>query len=111
MKDLDRLELSKREQKLITSLESQYRASVLKALQQIYTTDRVRDLNVKIFDGYVQERRSRPRNSTRSRSKPDNPDTPYDDSELAKSITRSSIFLFDQVARHRLQPGGALQAC
>jgi len=37
MKDLDRLEISKREQRLIQSLEAQYRASVLRAL----TTDLV----------------------------------------------------------------------
>ena len=46
--DFDRLEQTKSEQKLIQELEAQYRAKVLKALQQIYTADRVRDLNIKI---------------------------------------------------------------
>jgi len=88
MQDLDRLELSKREQRLIQSLEAQYRASVLKALQQIYTPDRVRDLNIKIemdmSKKAIQTEEFFPITITH-----DNPDTPYDDSELAKSITRS----------------------
>jgi flagellar M-ring protein FliF len=88
MKDLDRLELSKREQKLITSLEAQYRASVLKALQQIYTTDRVRDLNVKISMD-MSKKAIQTEEFYPVTIKADNPDTPYDDSELAKSITRS----------------------
>ncbi|MFA6508658.1 MAG: flagellar basal-body MS-ring/collar protein FliF [Treponemataceae bacterium] len=88
MKDLDRLELSKREQKLITSLEAQYRASVLKALQQIYTTDRVRDLNVKISMD-MSKKAIQTEEFFPITIKPDNPETPYDDSEIAKSITRS----------------------
>jgi flagellar M-ring protein FliF len=48
MADFDRLERTKREQQLIQRLETQYRAAVLRALQQIYTEDRVRDLNIKI---------------------------------------------------------------
>ncbi|GAB1483849.1 flagellar basal-body MS-ring/collar protein FliF [Treponema sp.] len=89
MQDLDRLELSKREQKLITSLEAQYRASVLKALQQIYTSDRVRDLNVKI-DMDMSKKAVQTEEFYPVTIKADNPDTPYDDSEIAKSITRSS---------------------
>lgn len=89
MQDMDRLELSKREQKLIASLEAQYRASVLKALQQIYTTDRVRDLNVKISMD-MSKKAVQTEEYFPITIKPDNPDTPYDDSEVAKSITRSS---------------------
>jgi flagellar M-ring protein FliF len=89
MQDLDRLELSKREQKLIASLEAQYRASVLKALQQIYTSDRVRDLNVKISMD-MSKKAIQTEEFFPVTIKADNPDTPYDDSELAKSITRSS---------------------
>jgi flagellar M-ring protein FliF len=88
MQDLDRLELSKREQRLIQSLEAQYRASVLKALQQIYTPDRVRDLNIKI-DMDMSKKAIQTEEFFPITIKPDNPDTPYDDSEVAKSITRS----------------------
>jgi flagellar M-ring protein FliF len=88
MAELDRLELSKREQRLIQSLEAQYRASVLKALQQIYTSDRVRDLNVKI-DMDMSKKAVQTEEYFPVTLKPDNPDTPYDDSEIAKSVTRS----------------------
>lgn len=88
MQDLDRLELSKREQKLIASLEAQYRASVLKALQQIYTSDRVRDLNVKI-DMDMSKKAVQTEEFFPVEIKADNPDTPYDDSEYANSVTRS----------------------
>jgi len=49
LEDFDRIERTKREQQLVQRQEAYYRAAVLKALQQIYTTDRVRDLNIKIF--------------------------------------------------------------
>ncbi|AEJ19813.1 flagellar basal-body MS-ring/collar protein FliF [Gracilinema caldarium] len=88
MQDLDRLELSKREQRLIQSLEVQYRASVLKALQQIYTPDRVRDLNIKI-EMDMSKKAIQTEEFFPITIKPDNPDTPYDDSEVVKSITRS----------------------
>ncbi|HQC26705.1 MAG TPA: flagellar basal-body MS-ring/collar protein FliF, partial [Treponemataceae bacterium] len=48
MAEIDRVDIIAREQKLISTLETQYRAKVLSALQQIFTPDRVRDLNIKI---------------------------------------------------------------
>ncbi|MBL8966880.1 MAG: flagellar M-ring protein FliF, partial [Spirochaetaceae bacterium] len=86
--DFDRLEKTKREQKLIRELESQYRAQVLKALQQIYTQDRVRDLNIKI-DMDMSKKLVKTEEYFPVQMKPDNPNTPYDDSEIAASITRS----------------------
>jgi flagellar M-ring protein FliF len=88
MKDLDRLEISKREQRLIASLEAQYRASVLRALQQIYTPDRVRDLNLKI-DMDMSKKNIQTEEFFPVTLKPDNPNTPYDDSQIVPSVTRS----------------------
>ena len=89
MADFDRLTRIEKEQKLIAQLEAQYRAKILNALQQIYGIDRVRDLNLKIemdmSDKAVQHRDYLP-----TVIKPDNPDTPYDDSEVVQSITLSS---------------------
>jgi flagellar M-ring protein FliF len=89
MADFDRLTRIEKEQKLIAQLEAQYRAKILNALQQIYGIDRVRDLNLKIemdmSDKAVQQRDYLP-----TVIKPDNPDTPYDDSEVVQSITLSS---------------------
>ena len=89
MANFDRLEQTKREQKLIRDLEAQYRALVLKALQQIYTPDRVRDLSIKI-DMDMSKKSIAAEEFYPVTIKPDNPDTPYDDSEYATSITRSS---------------------
>ncbi len=88
MKDLDRLEISKREQRLIQSLEAQYRASVLRALQQIYTPDRVRDLNLKI-EMDMSKKNIQTEEFFPVTLKPDNPNTPYDDSQIVPSVTRS----------------------
>ena len=89
MADFDRLSRIEKEQRLIARLESEYRAQVLNALQQIYGADRVRELNVKIemdmSDKSVQTRDYLP-----TVIKSDNPDTPYDDSEIVNSITLSS---------------------
>ena len=89
MKEWDRLTRIEKEQKLIAQLESQYRAKILNALQQIYGIDRVRDLNLKIemdmSDKAIQQRDYLP-----TVIKPDNPDTPYDDSEIVQSVTQSS---------------------
>jgi flagellar M-ring protein FliF len=89
MKEWDRLTRIEKEQKLIAQLESQYRAKILNALQQIYGIDRVRDLNLKIemdmSDKAIQQRDYLP-----TVIKPDNPETPYDDSEIVQSVTQSS---------------------
>jgi len=89
LKEWDRLTCIEKEQKLIAQLEAQYRAKILNALQQIYGIDRVRDLNLKIemdmSDKAVQTRDYLP-----TVIKADNPETPYDDSQIEKSITLSS---------------------
>jgi flagellar M-ring protein FliF len=89
MADFDRLERTKQEQKLIRDLEGQYRALVLKALQQIYTQDRVRDLNLKI-DMDMSKKNVKAEEFYPVQLKADNPNTPYDESEYAPSVTRSS---------------------
>ena len=89
MKEWDRLTRIEKEQKLIAQLEAQYRAKILNALQQIYGMDRVRDLNLKIemdmSDKAIQQRDYLP-----TVIRPDNPETPYDDSEIVPSVTLSS---------------------
>ena len=89
MADFDRLTRIEKEQKLIAQLEAQYRAKILGALQQIYGIDRVRDLNIKI-DMDMSEKAVQQRDYLPTVIKPDNPETPYDDSEVVQSITLSS---------------------
>lgn len=87
--DFDRLERTKREQQLIQRQEAYYRAAVLKALQQIYTADRVRDLNIKI-DMDMSAKDITTSENFPFVVKPDNPLTPYDDSDIRPSIPLSS---------------------
>lgn len=89
MADIERVDVVAKEQKLIATLETQYRAKVLTALQQIFGADRVRDLNIKI-DMDMSKRLVDATEYSPITIKPDNPDTPYDDSQLVESITLSS---------------------
>ncbi len=88
LEDFDRIERTKREQQLVQKQEAYYRAAVLKALQQIYTADRVRDLNVKISMDMSKKSVSTEEHFPFT-LKPDNPMTPYDDSEIRPSVTLS----------------------
>jgi flagellar M-ring protein FliF len=89
MAGIDRLELTKREQQLVQRQEAYYRAAVLKALQQIYTADRVRDLNIKL-DMDMSKRSVSTEEHFPFTLKPDNPVTPYDDSDIKPSVTLST---------------------
>lgn len=89
MKDFDRLSIIEKQQKLITKLETQYEIKILNILQKTYGTDRVRDLSIKI-DMDMSEKTAETVEYLPFTVKADNPDTPYDDSEVRASVTRSS---------------------
>ena len=89
MANIERVDIIEKEQKLIQTLEMQYKANILKALQGIFSSDRVRDLNVKIDMDMSKESYDATEYSPIT-IKEDNPDTPYDDSEQVNSITLSS---------------------
>jgi flagellar M-ring protein FliF len=88
MANIDRQSLIERQQKYIHQLEAHYRAIILKSLQDTYTTDRVRDLNIKI-DMDMSQKAINTDEFFPITMRADNPNTPYDDSEFARSITRS----------------------
>jgi flagellar M-ring protein FliF len=80
MAESDRLDLVKKQEKLIREGEAHYRAQILKALQNTLSPDRVRDLNIKIDMDFSKETKdSEVYHAITIRE--DNPDTPYDDSE------------------------------
>lgn len=87
--DFDRLDLVKKQEKLIRDSEAYYRAQIIKPLQSYFTDDRVRDLNIKIDMDFSEETRDsvvfHP-----IEIRPDDPDTPYDDSEYRDYLPRSS---------------------
>jgi flagellar M-ring protein FliF len=89
MAEIERIDQTKKEQKVIREQEAYYRALVLKALQTTYGPDRVRDLNIKIFMD-MSKKQVESKEYLPFVRKPDNPKTPYDDSEIFDSVTRSS---------------------
>jgi len=89
MQDFDRLTLIEKEQKLIAQIEAQYRAKILNSLQQIYGIDRVRDLNLKI-EMDMSTKAIQQHDILPTTIKADNPETPYDDSQIVPSVTLSS---------------------
>lgn len=89
LESVDRVNLVAKQQKQIAELEARYRVSVLNALQQIYTADRVRDLNLKIDMDWSEKTESKVTYSA-IEVKPDNADTPYDDSEYVMTLPISS---------------------
>lgn len=89
MADFDRLTRIEREQKLIAQEEAKIRAKVLKSLQETYGADRVREVNVSIEMDMSEETVQRTEYLP-TVIRPDNPETPYDDSEIRESVTLSS---------------------
>ncbi len=89
LKDFDRLTIIEKQQKMIAKLEREYESKILIALQKIYGSDRVRELNIKI-DMDMSERSANTTKILPTIIKQDNPETPYDDSEVVKSITIGS---------------------
>ncbi|MBQ7620338.1 MAG: flagellar M-ring protein FliF [Treponema sp.] len=85
MAESDRLDLVKKQEKLIREGEAHYRAQILKALQNTLSADRVRDLNIKIDMDFSKETMdSEVYHPITIRE--DNPDTPYDDSEFRDTL-------------------------
>ncbi|MDR0568415.1 MAG: flagellar M-ring protein FliF, partial [Spirochaetaceae bacterium] len=88
MAEFDRLENIKKGAGIIRSLEAQYRAAVLRALQQTYTDDRVRDLNVKI-DMDLSKKAVNVKEYLPFTIRARTPGGTYDDSEIVPSVTLS----------------------
>jgi flagellar M-ring protein FliF len=88
MAALDRIAIIEKESKHIQTQETKYRALVLAALQQTFSADRVRDLNIKI-DMDMSKRSVEREEYSPITVKPRTPGLAYDDSELVESFTIS----------------------
>ena len=87
--DVDRVELAKRMLRTKQDLEQKYNTEIIKALRDIFSPDRVRILKIDIkLD--MSKVSSTAKEYSPILMKPDNPKTPFDESERAPSITRSS---------------------
>jgi len=82
---MDRLDLIERENKFILSQETKYRTLVLAALQQTFSADRVRELNVK-FDIDMSKKLIDTKENFPVTIKPRTPGLPYDDSRIENSV-------------------------
>ena len=84
----DRLSLIEQETRIITRLENQYRSAILTSLQQIFTPNRVRDLNIRI-EMDMSQRSIDTRESFPVQIRPSTPGLPFDDSIYVESILLS----------------------
>ena len=83
-----RLDLVAKQQKIIQQQEVRLRAEILKALQRTFSEDRCREMSIRV-EMDMSEKVSDSTEITPIVMRADNPDTPYDDSELLQSIPRS----------------------
>ncbi|GAB6392568.1 MAG: flagellar M-ring protein FliF [Treponematales bacterium] len=88
MAEWDRLSTIERQTKMIRQLEAQYRAKILNTLQQIYTDDRVRDLDIKI-DMDMSAKNVATEEFIPTVIKARTPGLSYDDSQIVDKLARS----------------------
>ncbi|MFW6362813.1 MAG: flagellar basal-body MS-ring/collar protein FliF [Spirochaeta sp.] len=94
MADFDRLELTRRELEMVRNRERQFRTEIQNALATIYTPSRfvITNINVEMDMG---KRTEETEEFFPIEIRPDNPQTPFDDSEQVMSVTRS-VRSFDE---------------
>ncbi len=89
MAESDRIDLVAKQQKNIHKMEILMTGNILASLQGIFDEDRIRNLNVKLEMDYSQKTIDSTKYSPIVR-KEDNPDTPYDDSDMVDYLPLSS---------------------
>ncbi|MCI5607598.1 MAG: flagellar basal-body MS-ring/collar protein FliF [Treponema sp.] len=85
MAESDRIDLVAKQQRQINKMEIQKTGEILESLQGIFTDDRIRNLNVKL-DMDMSHRTTDSTEYSPIVIRPDNPDTPYDDSEFRDTL-------------------------
>jgi flagellar M-ring protein FliF len=88
MQAFDDLNLTIRQQKFISEKETEYRRKILASLQNTFTAERVRDLDIKI-DMDMSKKQISTTQLLPTILKPRTPGLPYDDSQYVESIPGS----------------------
>ncbi|MDR1257034.1 MAG: flagellar M-ring protein FliF [Spirochaetaceae bacterium] len=88
MAEIDRLARIEKEIKIVRDTEAKYRADILRALQVNFSSDRVRDLNIKI-DMDMSKKAVESQKITPIIIKEQTPGLSYDDSQRERSLTLS----------------------
>lgn len=105
MADSDAVDVAAKQKRLVMNEEARYRAKILEALQKYIKPDRVRDVIVTVEMDFSQEKSEATVHSMIEKIK-DNPDTPYDESEVIESIPISSQTVTRQYTQKGLTPEG-----
>lgn len=92
--DFDRIELTRRELELVRNREREFRTEIQRALSTIYTSSRFVVTNINV-DMDMGKRTEETEEFFPIEIRPNNPRTPFDDSESVMSVTRS-VRSFDE---------------
>ncbi len=84
----DDLELTKRQLDIKAGIEKEYKEAIYDALSGIYTPDRVKIVNINVDMDFAKKSQETTENFPIIVRK-DNPETPYDESEVVLSIVRA----------------------
>ncbi len=88
MAEFDRLELTRREQKIIEEIENQYKKNIYRALAGIFTKNRVEIVNIDVSMDMSKKTVDTEEHFPITMTE-DNPRTPFDETENVPSITIS----------------------
>ena len=105
MREFDRVALVQKERQIVTALETDLKQKVLAALRETFSADRVRDLNVRI-EMDMSKVSSQATVYSPIVKREDNPDTPYDDSEMLDYLPIASQTVKKVWEGTGLQPQG-----
>jgi len=89
MKDFDKQALTEKQQKFLLKLEKEYKGLVLSHIQQVFTRDRVRDLNIK-FEMDMSKKSVETKENFPVTIKPRTPGLSYDDSIIKEQLEIST---------------------
>lgn len=89
LQDFDRLELTRRELRIVQDQEERYRAAIVRALSEIYGPGRVEVVNINV-DMDMGKRTEETEEFFPIITVEDNPRTPFDETEFVLSIPRST---------------------